>query len=171
MLRPLFTLFGALTLVTGLAYPLAVTAAAQVLFPGPASGSLVVVDGQVVGSALIAQTFDRPEYFWGRPSAVDVNAGTSGGSNLGPTNPELLARVQVDGPRDLVTTSGSGLDPHISPEGAASQVARVAAARGRPIAEVEALVDAHTEGPTFGVLGEARVNVLLLNLALDGAAR
>lgn len=178
-------LFLVLTLVTGVLYPVAVTMIAQTLFPHRADGSLVVhEDGTVIGSELVAQPFDDPGYFWGRPSAtgpVPWNAAASTGSNLGPTNPALLEAVQArvtalraahpesEGPIpvDLVTTSGSGLDPHISPAAAHFQVARVAVARGVDPAAVHRLVDRLTEGRTWHILGEPRVNVLALNLALD----
>src|SRR3989454_5838153 len=173
-----------LTIVTGLAYPAIVTGIAQVAFPYRANGSLVVKDGKTLGSELIGQPFDDPKYFWGRPSATTpfaYNAGSSSGSNLSPTNPDLVKAVQarVDAlraadpgntapvPVDLVTASGSGLDPHISPAAALYQVQRVAKARKMDAGTVQQLVEQHTEGRTFGVLGERRVNVLALNLALD----
>ena len=180
-----------LTVVTGLAYPLLVTGIAQAALPGPANGSLIVKDGQDVGSRLIGQTFDDPKYFWGRLSAtadsngkaLPYNAGTSGGSNLGPTNSALVDEVKgrVDAlhaadpdnqapiPVDLVTSSASGLDPDISPASADYQVGRVAKARGIGEDRVRALVAEHTQSRTLGILGEARVNVLELNLALDSA--
>jgi K+-transporting ATPase ATPase C chain len=174
-----------LSVVTGLAYPALVTAVAQVVFPYQANGSLIVKDGKVVGSALIGQPFDDPKYFWGRPSATSphgYNAGASSGSNLGPTNPALTKAVQerVDAlraadpgntapvPVDLVTTSASGLDPHISPAAALYQVGRVANSRKLDEAAVRRLVERHIEGRQLGFLGEPRVNVLALNLALDG---
>ena len=174
----------ALTLVVGVAYPLLVTGIARGIFPGQAAGSLLVKDGKTVGSALIGQPFTDPKYFWSRPSATSpfpYNAAASAGSNLGPTNPTLLAsvsdRVQAlrtadpsSGalvPVDLVTSSGSGLDPHVSPAAAEYQAARVARARGIGLAVVERLIAEHTQGRQFGLLGEPRVNVLELNLALD----
>jgi K+-transporting ATPase ATPase C chain len=174
-----------LTLVTGVAYPLLVTGIAQVVFPSQAQGSLIVMDGKVVGSRLIGQPFDDPKYFWSRPSATSPfadNAGSSSGSNLSPTNPDLVKAVQgrVDAlraadpgntapvPVDLVTASGSGLDPHISPAAALYQVSRVARVRKVDPAAVRQLVERHTEGRSLGFLGEPRVNVLALNLALDG---
>lgn len=174
------------TLLTGVIYPLAVTLAARSFFPDQAEGSLIVRDGQVVGSALIGQSFHRPEYFWGRPSATapfPYNAAASGGSNLGPSNLLLVEQVrqrlnewEAAGtsveriPVDLLTASGSGLDPHISPEAAEVQVSRIASRRGISEDELRRLVAAHTEGRQFGVLGEPRVNVLKLNLALDAFA-
>lgn len=180
MIRASVVIFLALTLVTGVAYPLLVTAIGQVAFPDQANGSLIERDGVVVGSALIGQSFDDPRYLWGRPSAAGYNGGASTGSNLGPTNParfdaasERVATLkaahgdEMAVPIDLVTASGSGLDPHISPAAAAYQTSRIARARGISVQQVEAAIADHTEGRTFGVLGEPRVNVLLLNLALD----
>lgn len=179
--RPAFFILLIFTLITGVVYPLVVTGVAQVIFPSQANGSLIMVDGKAVGSELIGQQFDDPKYFWGRPSAAGYNAAASSGSNYGPLNPALLDVVQtrIDDlkaadpdntlpiPVDLVTASGSGLDPHISIAAATYQVARVAAARGWSEADVQSLVDQYTEGRQFGFLGEPRVNVLLLNLALD----
>ena len=183
-LRPAFVVLAALTLLTGLLYPLVITGLAQMLFPQQANGSLIMKDGKPVGSSLIGQPFDAPKYFWGRPSTTSLfpyNAAASSGSNLGPTNDALMKAVQahIDAlktadpdnplplPVDLVTASGSGLDPHISPASAAYQVRRVARARGIDEAVVRQLVSQHTEGRQFGILGELRVNVLTLNLALD----
>jgi len=187
-LRPALTLFVLLSLVTGLAYPLAVTGLAQVLFPHQANGSLVMKDGKPVGSELIGQAFADPRHFWSRPSATaptPYDAANSGGSNLAPTAPALVdavkARVQalraVDPgnaapvPVDLVTASASGLDPHISRAAADYQVARVARLRGLPVERVRALVEQYTEDRWLGFIGEPRVNVLALNLALDAAHR
>ena len=185
-IRPAFVIAVVLTVVTGLAYPAVVTGLAQILFPSQANGSLILKDGKPVGSNLIGQPFDDPKYFWGRPSATSPfpnNAGSSGGSNLGPTNPDLQKAVQgrIDAlkaadpgntapiPVDLVTASGSGLDPHISPAAALYQVQRVAKARNLTGEAGRGLVEAHTAGRQFGILGEPRVNVLTLNLALDQA--
>ena len=183
-LRSALMMFFILTILTGVAYPLAVTAIAQLLFPHQANGSLISKDGKPIGSTLIGQPFDDPKYFWGRPSATSpfpYNAAASSGSNLGPTNPGLTEAVKTrvaalkaadpgndtPVPVDLVTASGSGLDPHISPASAEYQVRRVARARGREEAFVRTLVSQHTEGRQLGMLGERRVNVLALNLALD----
>jgi K+-transporting ATPase ATPase C chain len=183
-LRPLLVLFLALSFITGLAYPLLVTALGQALYPAQAAGSLIVKDGKPVGSALIGQNFSDPGHFWGRPSATGPqpnNAAASSGSNQGPLNPALVdavkGRVQTlhDAdpgnnaavPVDLVTASASGLDPHISLAAARYQVSRVAAARKLDAARVQALVEQFTERPLFGLLGEPGVNVLRLNLALE----
>jgi K+-transporting ATPase ATPase C chain len=192
-LRPALVILVALTIVTGLVYPLSITGAAQMLFPYQAQGSLIEQGDKVVGSALIGQEFTSDKYFHGRPSAtsgpdpknasktvpVPYNAANSGGSNLGPTSKVLAERITADVeklkeenpsqsvPVDLVTTSGSGLDPDISPDAALFQVPRVAKARGLPEDRVRALVAAQTEGRLMGWLGEPRVNVLRLNLALD----
>src|SRR5437773_11021057 len=184
-LRPALMVLVLLTLVTGVAYPLLVTGIAQAVFPFQAQGSPDVKEGKVVGSAIISQPFDDPKYFWSRPSATSPfpdNAGSSSGSNLSPTNPDLIKAVQgrVDAlraadpgntarvPVDLVTASGSGLDPHISPAAAPYPVSRVARTRKLHPAVVRQLVERHTEGRSLGLLGEPRVNVLALNLALDG---
>ena len=183
-LRPLLVLFVALSLLTGLAYPLLVTGLARSLFPWQAGGSLILQGGKPVGSALIGQNFADPGHFWGRLSAttpMPYNATSSGGSNLGPLNPALLdaVRARIEAlraadpgnplpvPVDLVTASGSGLDPDISPAAARYQVARVARARGLDAGRVQALVAANTQGALWGFIGEPRVNVLRLNLALD----
>lgn len=173
-LRPAVVMFGFLTLLTGVAYPAVVTGAAQLVFPHQANGSIVHVDGVPVGSALVAQPSADPGYLWPRPSAAGYDGAASSGSNLGPTSPKLAQSVRdrittLGGgplPADVVTTSASGLDPHVSPENARSQVPRIAAARGIDESVVRAVVDAHTEGRTFGILGEPRVNVLAVNLAL-----
>lgn len=188
LLRPALTLFVVLSLITGLAYPLATTGVAQALFPAQANGSLIVVDGKTVGSALIGQGFAEPKYFWSRPSAtgpMSHNAGASSGSNLGARNPALheavKARIEAlraadpgntaPVPADLVTASASGLDPHISRAAADYQLGRVARVRGLAPEAVRRLVDEHTEPQLFGFLGEPRVNVLNLNLALDRLAK
>ena len=156
----------AFTLVCGVVYPLLVTGFAQVLYKEKADGQLVVNDGVVMGSLLIAQKFQRPEYFWPRPSAVDYNPLPSGGSNLGPTS-QALKEAIASRPKELAFASGSGLDPHISPESAAAQTARIAQARGMDEASVQKLILEHTNGRQWGLLGETTVNVLALNLALD----
>ncbi|HEX8828713.1 MAG TPA: potassium-transporting ATPase subunit KdpC [Xanthobacteraceae bacterium] len=183
-LRPMLVLFVALTVVTGVVYPAVVTVIGQAAFAHQANGSLIERGGHVVGSEIIGQQFDAPGYFWGRLSATTpnpYNAVNSGGSNLGPTNPALADEIKgrlaalhdadpgnsAEVPVDLVTASGSGLDPEISPAAAAYQVARVAKARGMSTAQVDALVAQASSGRQFGVLGERRVNVLKLNLALD----
>jgi K+-transporting ATPase ATPase C chain len=184
-IRPALVSLALLSVVTGLAYPALVTAVAQLIFPRQANGSLIVRDGKAIGSTLIGQTFDDPQYFWGRPSGTSpfgYNAGASSGSNLSPTNPDLIKAVQgrVDAlraadpgntapvPVDLVTASGSGLDPHISPAAALYQVGRVARARKLDERVVRELVERHVEGRLLGVLGEPRVNIVQLNVALDG---
>jgi K+-transporting ATPase ATPase C chain len=182
-LRPALVLLALLTLLTGVVYPLVVTGVAQVAFPSQANGSLIRQGDQVIGSSLIGQEFENPTYFWGRLSATTpaYNAGESSGSNLGPLNPaledEVKSRVEAlraadPGntalvPVDLATSSGSGLDPHVSPAAAYYQVSRVAKARGLDEARVKALVSSHVEGRGLGILGEPVVNVLLLNLSLD----
>src|ERR1700754_1308510 len=196
-LRPAILMVVALTIITGLIYPLGMTGLAQLIFPHQANGSLIEKDGKVIGSSLIGQNFTRPEYFHGRPSATTdtdpndstktvpapYNAANSSGSNLGPTSKALVDRVTEDSkklaaenpgtpvPIDLVTTSASGLDPDISPAAALFQVPRVAKARNLPEAKVRQIVEANTKGRFIGVLGEPRVNVLALNLALDAAAK
>jgi K+-transporting ATPase ATPase C chain len=195
-IRPAIIVLVALTLITGLAYPLAMTGIAEVIFPNQAQGSIIERDGKVVGSSLIGQEFTSDKYFHGRPSATTApdpkdstktvpapyNAANSGGSNLGPTSKALIDRVKEDVdklkaenpsmpvPIDLVTTTASGLDPEISPDGALFQVPRVAKARNLPEDAVRKLVDDHVEGRLAGLLGEPRVNVLALNLALDRAS-
>ena len=185
ILRNALVMLALMTAITGIAYPLAVTGLAQLLFPAQANGSLIEKDGKPVGSSLIGQSFTDPRYFWGRPSATTPqpnNGASSTGSNLGPTNRALTdaARQRIDAlraadpgntapvPVDLVTASGSGLDPEISPAAAAYQVPRVARARGLSESQVRAMVAMATTGRQFGMLGEPRVNVLRLNLALDG---
>ncbi len=195
-IRPAIVLLAALTIITGLIYPLAVTGVAELLFPHQAQGSLIDKDGNVIGSELIGQQFASDRYFHGRPSATlgpdpndpsksvaaPYNAQNSMGSNLGPTNKALIDRVAADVaklkqenpsapvPTDLVTTSGSGLDPDISPAAAYFQVPRIAKARNMPENGLSELIAEHIEGRTFGILGEPRVNVLALNLALDRAS-
>ncbi|WP_371366798.1 potassium-transporting ATPase subunit KdpC [Pseudomonas sp. QL9] len=186
LLRPALVLFFVLSLVTGLAYPLLTTGVAKALFPYQATGSLVFKDGKAVGSELIGQSFSDPRYFWSRPSATALtpyNASASGGANLGPLNPALLDAIKTriaalraadpgntaPVPADLVTHSASGLDPHISVAAAQYQAPRVARLRNLPLERVHALIAEHTEGSPHGILGDQRVNVLLLNLALDSA--
>ncbi|HEY8195322.1 MAG TPA: K(+)-transporting ATPase subunit C [Hyphomicrobium sp.] len=195
-LRPAIVLLAALTIITGFLYPLAITGISQILFPRQAQGSLIVQDGKVIGSELIGQSFTSAKYFHGRPSATTgtdpadpsktvpqpYNAVNSMGSNLGPTNKALIDRAKADVeklkaenssmpvPIDLVTTSGSGLDPDISPDAAMFQVPRVAKARNLPEEDLRNLVEKHVDGRLFGILGEPRVNVLALNLDLDRAA-
>jgi K+-transporting ATPase ATPase C chain len=188
-LRPALVSFIALSAITGLAYPLVITGLSKAIFPRQAAGSLVLKDGNVIGSEWIGQSFTSPRDFWGRPSAtvdgdnkpLPYNAANSGGSNLAPSNPDLLKAVQeritalraadpdATGPVpvDLVTASGSGLDPHISPAAAVFQVHRVAKARGLDESQVRRLVATHIESPQLGVFGESRVNVLKLNLDLE----
>lgn len=195
-LRPAITMILLMTVITGLAYPLAITGIAQLVFPYQANGSLVIHQGKVIGSALIGQSFTGDAWFHGRPSATTApdpvdpsssiaapyNAGASGGSNLGPTSAALVERVAAAAkqqgagasapvPVDLVTTSASGLDPDITPAAALFQVARVAKARNLPDTQVRALVEAHVEDRLLGLIGEPRVNVLRLNLALDALPR
>jgi K+-transporting ATPase ATPase C chain len=183
-LRPAIVLLALMTVLTGLIYPAAITGIAQLIFPHQANGSLIQRDGKIVGSELVGQAFDDPAYFWGRLSATGpfpYNAAASSGSNLGPTNPTLeeATQARIDAlraadpgntlpiPVDLVTASGSGLDPHISVAAALYQVARVARERGLGEDQIRSLVDAHIQGRQLGFLGEPRVNVLELNLALD----
>ncbi|MBK7196199.1 MAG: potassium-transporting ATPase subunit KdpC [Myxococcales bacterium] len=178
-LRPALSLLALFTLVCGVVYPLAVTAAARLAWPRQAAGSVVRVDGRAVGSTLVGQAFTDPGYLWGRPSATGYDAHTSSGTNLGPRDPRLVAALTERAaalaatapgrpvPIELITASASGLDPHVSPAAARFQIARIAAARGVTPAEVAAIVDAAVEPPTLGVLGASRVNVLAVNLALD----
>jgi len=187
IVRPALVLFVLLSALTGLIYPMAVTGVAKTAFPAQADGSLIVLDGTVVGSKLIGQNFSDPKHFWSRPSATapqPYNASASGGSNQGPLNPALTdavkARVEAlraadpdntaPVPVDLVTASASGLDPDISLAAAQYQAARVARVRGMPLSEVQSLIDRNTQKPLLGFLGEARVNVLALNIALDAAS-
>ncbi len=187
-MKPAVLLFLIFSVVTGVAYPLVITGIAQAVFPGMANGSLIFRDERGVGSSLVGQAFDDPKYFWSRPSATSpapYNAAASGGSNRGPTNPALLEAVRsriaalraadpgndMPIPVDLVTGSASGLDPHISPAAAEYQLARVARARRVDAETVRRLVARHTQGRTLGVLGEARVNVVELNLELDALHR
>ena len=187
IVRPALVLFVLLSALTGLIYPMAVTGVAKTAFPAQADGSLIVLDGTVVGSKLIGQNFSDPKHFWGRPSATapqPYNASASGGSNQGPLNPALTdavkARVEAlraadpdnvaPVPVDLVTASASGLDPDISPAAAQYQAARVARVRGMPLSQVQSLIDRNTQKPLLGFLGESRVNVLALNIALDAAS-
>ncbi|MFS2167979.1 potassium-transporting ATPase subunit KdpC [Variovorax sp. Varisp62] len=187
IVRPALVLFVLLSALTGLIYPMAVTGVAKTAFPAQADGSLIVIDGKTVGSKLIGQNFSDPKHFWGRPSATapqPYNASASGGSNQGPLNPALTdavkARVEAlraadpdntaPVPVDLVTASASGLDPDISPAAAQYQAARVARVRGIPLAQIQLLIDKNTQKPLLGLLGESRVNVLALNIALDAAS-
>ncbi len=164
------------TLLTGALYPLIVTLIGRTAFADKANGSLIMADGKTVGSTLLAQKTDSPRYFWPRPSAADYATVASGASNKGPTSADLVksiaerrAKFGADAPAEMLTASGSGLDPHISPAAAQQQIARVAAERKLPAGKIAALVAAHTEGPQWGIFGETRVNVLSLNLALDAA--
>ncbi len=188
ILRPALVCFAVLTALTGIAYPLVVTGIGQLAFADQAAGSLILREGKPVGSSLIGQHFSDPKYIWGRPSATSpmpYNASNSGGSNLGPSNPALSDAVKgriealraadpgntAPGPVDLITASASGLDPHLSVAGALFQATRVAKARNLPVQQVQQLIGAHAEGRLLGLLGEPRVNVLRLNLALDSAQR
>jgi K+-transporting ATPase ATPase C chain len=182
-LRPAILITFILTIITGILYPLAVTGIAQTIFHKQANGSLIERDGKVIGSEIIGQNFTKPEYFHPRPSQNSYDAANSGGSNLGPTNPALADRLKKDGeqfrkdnpdytgaiPADAITASGSGLDPEISPANALAQTARVAKARGASADAVQSLIAVNTQGRDLGVLGEPRVNVLKLNMALDQA--
>ena len=179
-LRPAIALTAVFTVLTGIAYPLILTGAAQTLFPSAANGSLIETDGTIIGSELIAQPFAGAGYLHPRPSASGWNAAGTGASNLGPTSATLIATVAdrrivwetasgAEAPIDAITASGSGLDPHISPENAQGQVDRIAAARGVDAGPVRAMIEAATEGPFLGIYGEARVNVLVTNIALDEA--
>lgn len=183
-LRPAVSLLALMTVILGLVYPLLITGVARVVFPAQAAGSLIETDGKLIGSRLIGQSFSDPKYFWGRPSATAPqpdNGLASGGSNLGPLNPALLNQVKANAkalrdadpdnhapiPVELVTASASGLDPEISPAAAAFQIERVARVRGMPVAEIQALIAAYQQNRVLGYIGEPRINVLELNLALD----
>ena len=188
LLRPAISLLVVFTAITGVAYPLAATGLAQLIFPQQANGSLIEKNGKPIGSSLIGQSFTDAKYFWGRPSATAPNpnnASSSSGSNTGPTNPALIDTIKqrIDAlhavdptnkalvPVDLITASASGLDPEISPAAAQYQLARVAQARKLSVSQVQTLVDQYTSGRTLGILGEPRVNVLKLNLALDAPSQ
>ena len=182
--RPALVLLILFSLLFGLAYPLAITGVAQAVFPAQANGSVITQNGHVVGSSLIGQNFTQPQYFWPRPTAAGhgYDAGASSGSNYGPTSQALVDRAKADAaryratgvtgpiPADLLTASGSGLDPHISPQAAQVQIARIAAARRMPPQDIAALVRANTQEPFLGFIGDPAVNVLKLNLALDAAS-